>query len=103
MISKDGKKIDVKADFIIRINPTIESIERVMMTIGIDQANSHEEVEKMFVNKFIESLKTTSSKFEAETIHQHLPKFKMYVIEEIGIDWNGFVLDDLYIYHLEKN
>lgn len=103
LISKDGQKVDVKADFIIRINPTVESIERVMMTIGIDKANSSEEIEKMFVNKFIESLKTTSSKFEAATIHQHLPQFKMYVIEEIGIDLNGFVLDDLHIYHLEKN
>ena len=103
LISKDGQKVDIKADFIIRINPTIQSIEKLIMTIGVDKANSIEEVEKMFVNKFTESLKTTSSKFEAETIHQHLLKFKIYVIEEIGIDLNGFALDDLHIYHLEKN
>jgi uncharacterized membrane protein YqiK len=103
LISKDGKRVDVKADFIIRVNPVWDDIQKIASTIGVSKANDSNEIKNMFTNLFIEGLKYSSSQFEAETIHQHLPKFKMQTLEYLGNDLNGFILWDLHIYHLEKN
>ena len=103
LLSKDGKKIDVKADFIIRVIPVHNEIKKIAITIGVDKANDSNEIKNMFTNLFIESLKHVSSQFEAETIHQHIPKFKMQTFESINRDLNEFILEDLHIYHLEKN
>lgn len=103
LISKDGQKVDVKADFMLRVIPVVDEIEKIAMTIGIDKANDFNEIESRFTNMFVESLKITSSQFEAETIHQHIPKFKFIVFDELGKDLNGFQLEDLHIHYLEKN
>lgn len=103
LISKDGKRIDVKADFIFGIIPTFDNIQRVAMTIGTMKANDLNELEKLFSNLFLENLKHSSSQFEAATIHQNIAKFKMNTLEGIGRDFHGFSLSDLHIYHLEKN
>ena len=56
----------------------------------------------MFDAKFSEALKTIGKRFDFVELYDSRERFKQQIIETIGTDLNGYVLDDAAIDYLEQ-
>ena len=102
LICKDNMRADIKVAFFIRVNPVIESVEKVAQTIGTERASEVTTLNTLFEAKFSEALKTVGKKFNFIDLYDSRSKFKGQILEEIGKDLNGYVLDDCAIDYLEQ-
>jgi flotillin len=102
LICKDNMRADIKVAFFIRVNSTIESVEDVAQKIGTERASEVSTLNTLFEAKFSEALKTVGKKFEFIELYDSRSKFKSQILEEIGKDLNGYILDDCAIDYLEQ-
>lgn len=102
LICKDNMRADIKVAFFIRVNSTIESVEDVAQKIGTERASEVSTLNQLFEAKFSEALKTVGKKFEFIELYDSRSKFKSQILEEIGKDLNGYILDDCAIDYLEQ-
>jgi uncharacterized membrane protein YqiK len=102
LICKDNMRADIKVAFFIRVNPEAESVEKVAQTIGTERASEVSTLNTLFEAKFSEALKTVGKKFDFIDLYDSRSKFKGQILEEIGKDLNGYVLDDCAIDYLEQ-
>lgn len=102
LICKDNIRADIKVAFFVRVNKTQEDVLQVAQSLGVERASSDDEVETLFTAKFSEALKTVGKQMEFEALYQERAKFRDDILEVIGDDLNGFVLDDCAIDYLEQ-
>ncbi len=102
LICKDNMRADIKVTFFIRVNKTIEDVVHVAQSIGCKRASDHEQLEILFDAKFSEALKTVGKHFEFVELYNSRREFKERILDEIGTDLNGYVLDDCAIDYLEQ-
>ena len=102
LICQDNIRADIKVMFFVRVNKTQEDVLQVAQNIGVQRASSDEGVEKLFAAKFSEALKTVGKRMNFEALYQERAKFRDDILEVIGDDLNGFVLDDAAIDYLEQ-
>ncbi len=102
LICKDNMRADIKVAFFVRVNPTIEDVEKVAQNIGTERASEVSTLNALFEAKFSEALKTVGKKFNFIDLYDSRSKFKGQILEEIGKDLNGYVLDDCAIDYLEQ-
>ncbi len=102
LICKDNIRADIKVMFFVRVNKTSDDVLHVAQSIGVQRASSDEEVENLFAAKFSEALKTVGKRMEFEALYKERAKFRDDILEVIGDDLNGFVLDDAAIDYLEQ-
>jgi uncharacterized membrane protein YqiK len=100
LLLKDNHIVDISANFYIRINPEIRDIQMVVTALGTEKASSLHELEKMFIPKFSAALITIATRFSFEDLKHNLEEYKMEVLQMIGMDMNGFVLDDVAINYI---
>ena len=99
---KDNIRADVVAIFHIRVNPSVESIRQVAIDIGCERATDIDTLNEIFRGKFIEGMKAVAIQTSNEDLLQNRTIFKEEIINAIGQDLNGYVLEDLNIEHLEQ-
>ena len=75
---------------------------RVAQSIGCVRASQQTTLEELFAAKFSEALKTVGKQMEFEQLYTQRDVFKDQIIEVIGKDLNGYVLDDAAIDYLEQ-
>lgn len=102
LICADNIRADIKVTFFVRINKTTDDVLRVAQSIGCARASDQATLEELFVAKFSEALKTVGKKLEFEQLYTQRDAFKDDIIEVIGRDLNGYVLDDAAIDYLEQ-
>ena len=102
LICKDNIRADIKVTFFVRINKTVEDVLRVAQEIGCQRASQQATLEELFAAKFSEALKTAGKKMEFEQLYTHREQFKDAILEVIGKDLNGYVLNDCAIDYLEQ-
>lgn len=102
LICKDNIRADIKVTFFVRVNKTQEDVLMVAQSVGVARASSHEAVEELFAAKFSEALKTVGKRIDFEGLYQERAKFRDDILDVIGDDLNGFVLDDAAIDYLEQ-
>lgn len=102
LICKDNMRADIKVAFFIRVNPEVESVEKVAQTIGTGRASEVLTLNTLFEAKFSEALKTVGKKFDFINLYDSRKEFKGQILEEIGRDLNGYILDDCAIDYLEQ-
>jgi flotillin len=102
LICKDNMRADIKVAFFIRVNSEVNSVEKVAQTIGTERASEVSTLNTLFEAKFSEALKTVGKKFDFIDLYDSRSKFKSQILEEIGKDLNGYVLDDCAIDYLEQ-
>jgi uncharacterized membrane protein YqiK len=102
LICKDHIRADVAVSFYIRVNPTRESVLDVAKLIGCDDASNPETLAGLFTAKFSEALKTVGKQMDFVDLYDQRVAFRDRVIETIGRDLNGYLLDDVAIEHLEQ-
>jgi uncharacterized membrane protein YqiK len=102
LICKDNIRADIKVTFFVRVNKTVEDVLKVAQSIGCARASDQETLEALFVAKFSEALKTVGKRLEFEELYTQRDSFKDQIIEVIGRDLNGYVLEDAAIDYLEQ-
>ena len=102
LICKDNIRADIKVTFFVRVNKTKEDVLKVAQAIGCERASKQETIEELFSAKFSEALKTVGKKLEFEELYEERDRFRDSIIQVIGKDLNGYVLEDAAIDYLEQ-
>ena len=102
LICRDNIRADIKVAFFVRVNKTTEDVLRVAQAIGCKRASDPLTLEELFNAKFSEALKTVGKQLDFEDLYKERDSFRDKIIEVIGKDLNGYVLEDAAIDYLEQ-
>ncbi|GAA4826902.1 flotillin family protein [Algivirga pacifica] len=102
LICRDNMRADIRVAFYVRVNNDEKDVANVAQTIGCERASDKDLLETIFESKFSEALKTVGKRFEFVDLYSSRDEFKQEVINIIGTDLNGYVLDDCAIDYLEQ-
>ncbi|MCA9714428.1 MAG: hypothetical protein KC468_07055 [Myxococcales bacterium] len=102
LICRDNIRADITARFFVRVGATREDVLKVARTLGCARASDHATLVELFASKFSEALKTVGKQFEFEQLYSDRDQLKDRLLEQIGLDLDGFRLDDAVIDFLEQ-
>ncbi len=102
LICRDNMRADITVAFYLRVNETQQDVLKVAKAIGVDRASEKGAVHELFNAKFSEALKTVGKKIEFVQLFENRQEFRDRIIEVIGNDLNGYVLEDVAIDYLEQ-
>ena len=102
LICQDNIRADIKVNFFVRVNKTQEDVIKVAQAIGCARASNQETLENLFSAKFSEALKTAGKRLDFEDLYTKRNEFRDMIIEVIGTDLNGYLLEDCAIDYLEQ-
>ncbi|MBA2661007.1 MAG: hypothetical protein H0U74_01835 [Bradymonadaceae bacterium] len=99
---KDNIRADLRLTFFVCVNPSAENVLLVARSLGCARASDPGTLEELFASKFTEALKTCAKGLDFEQLYAHREEFIDDVIQTIGDELNGFLLEDAVIDHLEQ-
>ncbi|MDR0575681.1 MAG: hypothetical protein LBG96_16950 [Tannerella sp.] len=102
LICKDNIRADIKVAFFVRVNKSVNDVINVAQTIGCERASAIETLKDVFEAKFSEALKTVGKKFDFIELYEARREFRDEIMNIIGTDLNGYILDDCAIDYLEQ-
>ncbi|HEX6224347.1 MAG TPA: flotillin family protein [Chryseolinea sp.] len=102
LICKDNIRADIKVAFFIRVNKNVDDVLNVAQIIGTERASDIETLCILFEAKFSEALKTVGKKFDFIELYEARREFRTEILNIIGTDLNGYILDDCAIDFLEQ-
>ena len=102
LICNDNIRADINVTFFVRVNKTVDDVLKVAQSVGCPRASDAAALSELFSAKFAEALKTVGKHFNFEELYTKRDAFKDKIIEVIGKDLNGFILDDAAIDYLEQ-
>ena len=102
LICADNMRADISVAFYLRVNETAEDVLKVAKSIGASRASDKDAVNELFAAKFSEALKTVGKQVEFVSLFENRMQFREQIIEVIGDDLNGYVLEDVAIDYLEQ-
>ncbi|MCP3854165.1 MAG: flotillin family protein [Actinomycetia bacterium] len=102
LICADNVRADITVEFYVKVDRTAEAVIKVAQQVGADRASDPETLRELFAAKFSEALKTAGKQFEFESLYTDRQQFRDAIIEIIGQDLNGYVLEDVAIDYLEQ-
>lgn len=102
LICKDNLRADIRVAFFVRVNQTREDVLKVAQLLGCAKASDPTTLMEFFDAKFSEALKTVGKKFDFVQLYTERETFKSEILQIIGTDLNGYVLDDAAIDYLEQ-
>ena len=102
LICKDNMRADITVAFYLRVNETQQDVLKVAKAVGTERASDRSAVNELFNAKFSEALKTVGKQVEFVKLFENRQEFRDRIIEVIGNDLNGYVLEDVAIDYLEQ-
>lgn len=102
LICQDNIRADIKVVFFVRVNKNVDDIKNVAQTIGCKRASDIGTLQNLFEAKFSEALKTVGKQMDFEKLYDSRDVFKQKILDSIGKDLNGYILDDCAIDYLEQ-
>ena len=102
LICRDNMRADITVAFYLRVNETQEDVLKVAKSIGVDRASDKSAVNELFNAKFSEALKTVGKQIDFVKLFENRQEFRDRIVEVIGNDLNGYVLEDVAIDYLEQ-
>ncbi|MCP4439270.1 MAG: hypothetical protein GY810_10050 [Aureispira sp.] len=102
LICKDNLRADIKMIFYVRVNKDKKDIIEVAQTIGCERASTQETFDHLFHAKFLDAMRMITNQFDFNDLYADSERFRMYILETIGTDLNGYILDDCAIEHLAQ-
>ncbi len=103
LITKDRMRVDVQAEFYVRVQPTIESIANAAQTLG--QRTMHPEALKELVEgKFVDALRAVAAEMAMEELHEQRVSFVQKVQLAVSEDIlkNGLELESVSLTGLDQ-
>jgi len=102
LVCMDNLRADIKVVFFVRVNPEKVDVLKVAKSLGCDKASDQKTLTEFFDAKFSEALKTVGKKFDFVQLYTNRDQFKHEILQVIGTDLNGYLLDDAAIDYLEQ-
>lgn len=102
LICSDNIRADIKVSFFVRVNKTVEDVLKVAQSVGCARASDLHTLQELFEAKFSEGLKTVGKRLNFEDLYQERDLFKDQIVQVIGKDLNGYMLEDAAIDYLEQ-
>ena len=102
LICRDNMRADIKVTFFVRVSQTKEDVMTVAQSIGCNRASDPQQMELLFDAKFSEALKAVGKGFNFVDLYTNRKEFKDEILQIIGTDLNGYILDDCAIDYLEQ-
>lgn len=102
LICRDNIRADIKVAFFVRVNKSVNDVINVAQTLGCERASDSQTLKNIFEAKFSEALKTVGKKFDFIELYEARREFRDEIINIIGTDLNGYILDDCAIDYLEQ-
>jgi len=102
LICADNMRADITVAFYLRVNETAEDVLKVAKSIGAERASDKDSVDLLFAAKFSEALKTVGKQLTFVSLFENRLEFREKIIQVIGDDLNGYVLEDIAIDYLEQ-
>ncbi len=102
LICRDNMRADITVAFYLRVNETPQDVLKVAKAIGAERASDKAAVNELFNAKFSEALKTVGKQIDFVKLFENRQDFRDRIVEVIGNDLNGYVLEDVAIDYLEQ-
>jgi uncharacterized membrane protein YqiK len=102
LICKDNLRADIVVAFFVRVNGTVGDVVKVAQSLGCHRASSREALVELYDSKFSEALKTVGKQFDFAELYTNRVKFREQILQIIGTDLSGYVLEDAAIDYLEQ-
>lgn len=102
LICADNMRADITVAFYLRVNETAEDVLKVAKSVGSGRASDKAAVNDLFNAKFSEALKTVGKQTEFVKLFENRQGFRDNIIEVIGNDLNGYILEDVAIDYIEQ-
>jgi uncharacterized membrane protein YqiK len=97
LITKDHRRLTYRATFNIGVNRTADDVLRVADALGCERASDPAAIEALFRPKLVSGLRLAAHYVTSEDLQDMRGAFQDEVMKEIGVDLNGFVLEDLVV------
>ena len=103
LITKDRLRMDVQAEFYVRVRPTLDDIASAAQTLGRRTMNP-DALKELVEGKFVNALRNVAADMVMDELHQNRSEFVKRVQEEIGdgLSKNGLVLESVSLSELEQ-
>ncbi|WAC99357.1 MULTISPECIES: hypothetical protein [Streptomyces] len=102
LICRDNIRADIRIQFFLRVNKTVEDVIRVAQSIGAARASDAGALQEFFNAKFSEALKTVGKQLDFTDLYTQREEFRDRIIAVIGTDLNGYSLEDAAIDYVEQ-
>jgi uncharacterized membrane protein YqiK len=102
-ITKDRFRVDIGAEFYVKIEPMEESIEKASRSLG-ERSFSPEGIKALLEEKLISSLRTEAAKRTLVELHENRHDFTRSVMANLKevIQPNGLTLEDVSLFYLDQ-
>ncbi|MEG3629946.1 flotillin family protein [Streptomyces poriticola] len=102
LICRDNIRADIRISFFVKVNKTVEDVIRVAQAVGTARASDRNTLQELFHAKFSEALKTVGKQMDFTDLYTKREELRYRIIEVIGVDLNGYHLEDAAIDFLEQ-
>ncbi|MGW6294554.1 SPFH domain-containing protein [Streptomyces sp. NPDC055058] len=102
LICKDNIRADIRITFFVKVSKTVEDVIRVAQAVGTARASDRDTLQELFHAKFSEALKTVGKQMDFTDLYTKREELRYRIIEVIGVDLNGYHLEDAAIDYLEQ-
>lgn len=103
LITRDRMRVDVMAEFYVRVKPTSESIATAAQTLG-QKTMSPNELKDLVEGKFVDSLRAVAAEMAMEELHEKRVDFVQKVQQVVSEDLfkNGLELETVSLTGLDQ-
>ncbi|MFF9409157.1 SPFH domain-containing protein [Streptomyces anandii] len=102
LICRDNIRADIRISFFVRVNKTAQDVIKVAQAVGTARASDQSTLQELFHAKFSEALKTVGKQMDFTDLYTKREELRFQIIELIGVDLNGYHLEDAAIDYLEQ-
>ncbi|MFE1754097.1 SPFH domain-containing protein [Streptomyces anandii] len=102
LICRDNIRADIRISFFVRVNKTAQDVIKVAQAVGTARASDQATLQELFHAKFSEALKTVGKQMDFTDLYTKREELRFQIIELIGVDLNGYHLEDAAIDYLEQ-
>lgn len=103
LITKDRMRVDVQAEFYVRVQPTIESIANAAQTLG-KRTMQPMDLKELVEGKFVDALRAVAAEMAMEELHEQRVNFVQKVQAAVSEDIlkNGLELESVSLTGLDQ-
>ena len=103
LITQDRLRINVEADFYVRVNPSRNAVAAAARTLGSRTA-SVDDMSQLLGSRFTDALRTAAAQQPMEVLHENRGAYAQRVRElaSVGLDASGLEIDSVSISRLDQ-
>ncbi|MFB7599828.1 flotillin family protein [Streptomyces sp. NPDC056160] len=102
LICRDNIRADIRISFFVKVNKSAADVIKVAQSVGTARASHQDTLQELFHAKFSEALKTVGKQMDFTDLYTKREELRYHIIELIGVDLNGYHLEDAAIDYLEQ-